>query len=108
MNSAEMLKGHLDGLLLAVLADGSLHGYAVVERLRDRSEGQVDLPSGTIYPALHRLERTGLVTSEWSVERGRRRRTYQLTRAGRRALEEHRQGWRRFTTTVDRILSEPT
>ena len=77
----ETLKGHLDGILLAVLEPGPCHGYAIMEALRVRSGGQVDLPTGTVYPALHRLER-GLVKGSWSAAGGRRRRVYQLTRAG--------------------------
>lgn len=103
-----MLKGHVDGLLLAVLADAPRHGYGVVEQLRLRTDGELDLPSGTVYPALHRLERTGLIASDWSVQDGRRRRTYRLTRAGRRALQDQRARWQRFTTMVGRILEEPT
>ena len=68
-----MLKGHLDGLLLATLEAGPLHGYGVMEALRTGSGGRVDLPTGTVYPALHRLERAGLVRSCWSTEGGRRR-----------------------------------
>jgi PadR family transcriptional regulator, regulatory protein PadR len=73
-----------------------------------RSGGELDLPSGTIYPALHRLERTGLIASDWSTQGGRRRRTYRLTRAGHRALAAHREGWSRFTTVVERILAVPS
>jgi DNA-binding PadR family transcriptional regulator len=104
---AEMLRGHLDGLLLAVLEGGALHGYGVVERLRERSGGTLDLPSGTIYPALHRRERLGLVTSDWSTHGGRRRRTYTLTAAGRRALATHREAWDGFASVVTRILAQP-
>jgi len=67
---AEALKGHLDGLLLAALEPGPLHGYAVIEQLRAGSGGRIDLPTGTVYPALHRLERAGLVRSRWSSESG--------------------------------------
>jgi DNA-binding PadR family transcriptional regulator len=63
---AEALKGHLDGLLLAVVAEEPAHGYAIVERLRDRSGGAFDLPEGTVYPALHRLEQAGLLKSSWA------------------------------------------
>src|ERR1039457_5531031 len=80
---AETLKGHLDGILLAVLEPEPRHGYAIMEALRVRSDGQVDLPTGTVYPALHRLERAGLVQAPWSAAGGRRRRVYQLTPAGR-------------------------
>src|SRR5882672_8335770 len=90
---AEALKGHLDGLLLAVLDGEPKHGYAVIEALREGSGGHFDLPTGTVYPALRRLEAAGLVRSRWSVVDGRRRRSYQLTAAGRRALTEQRGAW---------------
>jgi DNA-binding PadR family transcriptional regulator len=101
---AETLKGHLDGLLLASLEAGPRHGYAIMEALRADSGGQVDLPTGTIYPALHRLERAGLVKASWSQAGGRRRRVYRLTAAGRRALAEERSGWREFSTAVTSLL----
>jgi DNA-binding PadR family transcriptional regulator len=66
----EGLKGHLDFLILAVLQDGPMHGYALIEALRRRSGGVFDLPEGTIYPALHRLELTGLLSSKWSEHVG--------------------------------------
>ena len=71
--TGEALKGHLDLLLLAVLADGPAHGYVVIESLRQRSEGVFDLPEGTIYPALHRLESQGLLGSRWSEDSARRK-----------------------------------
>ena len=83
---AEELKGHLDALLLAALDGGPLHGYAVMEALRRSTAGQLDLPTGTIYPALHRLEAAGLIAGSWSVVAGRRRRVYELTPAGARAF----------------------
>jgi len=101
---AEVLKGHLDGLLLAALEAGPLHGYAVMEALRTGSGGRVDLPTGTVYPALHRLERAELVRSRWSTEGGRRRRSYELTPAGSRALAEERGSWQEFSTTVSALL----
>jgi PadR family transcriptional regulator PadR len=103
----EALKGHLDAMLLAVLERGSLHGYAVIEVLRSGSGDRFDLPTGTIYPALHRLERAGLVKSTWSVVSGRRRRSYELTAAGRRALADERKGWREFATGVSSLLEKP-
>ena len=99
-----MLKGHLEGLLLAALEAGPLHGYAVMEALRTGSGGRVDLPTGTVYPALHRLERAGLVRSSWSTEGGRRRRSYELTPAGHRALAGERSSWQEFSTTVSALL----
>ncbi|WP_405144347.1 helix-turn-helix transcriptional regulator [Sphaerisporangium sp. NBC_01403] len=101
---AEALKGHLDGLLLAALEQGPLHGYAVKESLREATEGRIDLPTGTVYPALHRLERAELIAGSWSVVGGRRRRTYELTEAGRTALSGERAGWLEFATTVTAAL----
>ncbi|WBB65051.1 helix-turn-helix transcriptional regulator [Micromonospora sp. WMMD812] len=101
---AQALHGHLDALLLAVLEGEALHGYAIIEALRARSDGNLDLPTGTIYPALRRLERAGHVVSTWSTVSGRERRTYELTDAGRRALAGERAGWREFSSTVGRFL----
>jgi PadR family transcriptional regulator PadR len=101
---AELLKGHLDGLLLATLEAGPRHGYAVMEALRAGSSGRFDLPTGTVYPALHRLERARLVRSSWSIESGRRRRSYELTAAGRRALDTERSQWREFAGAVSALL----
>jgi DNA-binding PadR family transcriptional regulator len=102
---ADVLKGHLDALLLATLEAGPRHGYAIIEALRERSDGSIDLPTGTVYPALHRLERTGLITSQWSLESGRSRRTYELTAAGRAALGAERATWHAFSTAVSRLLA---
>lgn len=102
---AEVLKGHLDGLLLAALEDGPRHGYGVIEALRVASVGAFDLPTGTVYPALHRLERSGLVRSAWSEQSGRRRRSYELTAAGVQALAHNRGTWREFSGTVSALLA---
>jgi DNA-binding PadR family transcriptional regulator len=101
---AEQLKGHLDALLLAALEDGPRHGYAVIEALRSSTGGRLDLPTGTIYPALHRLEGAGLITGSWSVAGGRRRRCYALTPAGKRALAGGRADWREFTAVISAAL----
>ncbi len=102
---AEALKGHLDGLILATLSAGPAHGYAIAQTLRGRSGGELDLAEGTLYPALHRLERAGLVASEWSTELGRRRRTYHLTRSGEGALGERRRDWRLFASAIEAVLA---
>jgi transcriptional regulator len=102
---AEELKGHLDGLILATLSAGPAHGYAIAQALRGRSGGTIDLPEGTLYPALHRLERAGLVASEWSTQAGRRRRTYRLTSSGRRTLGERRREWRIFASAIEAVLA---
>src|SRR5215213_5246407 len=94
----DLLKGHLDALLLAVLEAGPQHGYAVIEALRTGSDGTLDLPTGTVYPALHRLERAGLIASDWQTVAGRRRRAYHLTPAGQIALSEQRALWDKFST----------
>ena len=101
---AEVLKGHLDGMLLATLEAGPRHGYAIAEALRTGSGGRVDLPTGTVYPALHRLERAGLIAGGWSVVGGRRRRVYDLTGAGRAALGERRSAWQEFAQTVNALM----
>jgi PadR family transcriptional regulator PadR len=101
---AEALKGHLDTMLLSVLEPAPLHGYAIIEALRTRSGGRFDLPTGTIYPALHRLERGGLVRGSWSVVSGRRRRTYRLTASGRHTLTHERSEWSEFASAVGSLL----
>jgi PadR family transcriptional regulator, regulatory protein PadR len=103
----DVVKGHLDLLLLAALAPAPAHGYAVIERLRERSEGAFDFPEGTIYPALHRLERSGLLRSGWDESSARRRRVYELTRRGRAALTEREEEWRRFRGAVDIVVAQP-
>ena len=102
---AETLKGHLDGLVLAIVAAEPLHGYAVIERLKERSGGAFDLPEGTVYPVLHRLEADGLVTSAWADANGRRRRVYRITRRGRAALDTRRDEWGRFSRAVAGVLA---
>jgi DNA-binding PadR family transcriptional regulator len=101
---ADTLRGHLDALLLAVLDGRKLHGYAIIEALSLRSDGALDLPTGTVYPALRRLERAGYLASEWDVVSGRKRRTYRLTRAGQQALAAERAEWQEFTTVIGGVL----
>jgi DNA-binding PadR family transcriptional regulator len=101
---AEELKGHLDALLLAALEDGPRHGYAVIESLRQATGGRLDIATGTIYPALRRLEEAGLITGSWSVVAGRKRRDYRLTPAGARALAGKRADWRDFAAMISAAL----
>ena len=103
--SAQQLKGHLEPLVMAVLEDGPAHGYAIIELLRGRSGGVFDLPEGTVYPALHRLEDAGWVTSRRHVVDGRQRRVYQLSAAGRRSLSASRATWQEFSAAVSRVLT---
>lgn len=101
----EQLKGHLDLLLLSVLTGGAAHGYAIISALRDRSEGAFDLPEGTVYPALHRMEEAGLLRSHWAVQEGRRRRLYEITADGATALAGLRKEWREFSRGVQAVVA---
>ena len=98
------LRGHLELLLLATLSQGPAHGYLVIRRLRDRSGGTFDLPEGSVYPALHKLERDRLVSSRWSTGLKRRRRVYRLTRKGRKVLEEERREWRLIARAISAVV----
>jgi len=100
---SETLKGHLDLLLLAAVEEEPLHGYGIMEALRDRSGGAFDLAEGTVYPALYRLERQGLLKSAWSTKSARRRRLYRLTSAGRKALVEERTRFADFARAVQAV-----
>jgi PadR family transcriptional regulator, regulatory protein PadR len=101
----EMLKGHLDLIVLAALAAGPAHGYAIIESIKRKSGQAFDLPEGTIYPVLHRLEQAGLLSSRWTTaESGRKRRVYNLTRSGHRALAERQAVWERFSDAIGGLL----
>jgi PadR family transcriptional regulator PadR len=102
--SADLLRGHLDRLLLAVLDEAPGHGYELSQRLTRRSGGELGVHEGSLYPALHRLERGRLAESSWGTSDGRRRRIYRLTRAGRREVKESQREWRAFVAAVDRVL----
>ena len=102
--TVDALRGHLDSLILAVVEEEPRHGYAIIEALQLRSGGDLDLPTGTVYPALRRLEAAGHLKSAWATTGGRKRRTYTLSASGRRALAKQRAEWRRFSTVVDGIL----
>ncbi len=102
----DALRGHLDSLILAVLEHEPRHGYAIIEALQVRSGGELDLPTGTVYPALRRLEAAGHLKSSWATTGGRKRRTYTLSAAGRRALARQRAEWRTFSAMVDGVLGK--
>jgi DNA-binding PadR family transcriptional regulator len=101
---SEALKGHLDLLLLAVVGGGAAHGYHIARRLAEASGGALDLPEGTLYPALHRLESKKLLSSSWDTVGGRRRRVYRLTPAGNEALALERLEWGSFAQAVKSVL----
>jgi len=100
----EALKGHLDLLLLAAVETRPAHGYAIAETLRARSGQTFNLPDGTLYPALHRLERAALLTSRWSEQNGRRRRVYHLTAKGQRALAQRQNEWTMFAHAMNAVV----
>ncbi len=97
-------QGYLDVLVLRVLSGGPLHGYAVITALKRRSDGVFDLPEGTLYPSLHRLEEAGLLSSDWDDISGRRRRLYALTPAGEQRLAAGRREWSRFSAGMNLVL----
>ncbi|MFJ2032082.1 PadR family transcriptional regulator [Streptosporangium sp. NPDC087985] len=102
--NTDALRGHMDALLLSVLEHDPLHGYAIIEALQQRSGGVLNVPTGTVYPALRRLERAGYLASEWATVGGRRRRTYRLTSSGRTALAGKRSAWREFIGAIGGVL----
>src|SRR5436190_1877231 len=105
VSTFEVLKGHADLLVLAALGEGPAHGYAIVEAVRTRSAGAFDLAEGTVYPALYRLERQGLLESSWSDAGARRRRIYRLTRRGQSALAAQRSDWRGYVDAMGAALA---
>jgi len=102
--SEQGLKGNLDLLLLAVLSRGPGHGYAIIRRLAEDSGGVFDLPEGTVYPALHALERDKLVRSSWDERGPRRRRVYAISGKGQRALAAVRAEWAEYSGGVRAVL----
>lgn len=97
-------RGQLELLLLRALEAGPAHGYAIIERLGQWSAGVLEPAEGSVYPALHALERAGLLRSRWADETGRRRRTYELTPRGQRRLAELTKEYRRFAAGMSAVL----
>ena len=101
----DLLQGTLDMLVLKALQLEPMHGWGITERIEQWSEQVLQLGQGTLYPALYRLERQGLIRSEWRVtENNRRARYYSLTRAGRRQLDDELAQWRRMSRAVNLVL----
>jgi PadR family transcriptional regulator, regulatory protein PadR len=101
----DVLQGTLDMLVLKTLALGDLHGWGITERIEQGSRRAFQLNQGSLYPALYRLERQGLVTSRWgTTENNRRARYYSLTAAGRRRLAAEMQSWERLSAAVNMVL----
>ena len=101
----ELLKGNTPTLVLAVLQDGPLHGYGIAREIERRSENALKFKEGTLYPALHTLEREGRITGEWRREEGgRERRVYSITPTGLAALEQRTRTWNTFATAIERVI----
>ena len=104
--TADLLPGTLDMLILKAVSLKPLHGYGVLVRIRQISRGALEIPQGSLYPALYRLEHQGLIAAEWGQsENNRRARYYTLTAAGRRRLREETAGWNRLASAIAAALS---
>src|SRR6476660_3613936 len=102
---SDLLQGTLDMLILQVAALGTLHGYAIAQRLQQISKDVLQVQQGSLYPALHRLEARGWLKAEWKAsETGRDAKFYNLTRAGRRQLESERANWNRLAAAIGLVL----
>ncbi len=102
---SDLPQGTLDLLILKVVALEPVHGYAIAQRLQQVSRDVVQVPQGSLYPALHRLENRGLLTADWmETETGREAKFYRLTRKGRSQLESETASWERLTEAVGLIL----
>jgi PadR family transcriptional regulator PadR len=105
LTKTELLQGTLDLLILKTLSGGPLHGYAIVERIQQRSEDVLVVEEGSLYPALYRMESKGWITAEWGrSENNRRAKYYALTRAGRKQLEQEVALWRRLSRAIALVL----
>ena len=105
MSGSDIYTGTLDLLILRTLEEGAKHGYAIGRWIRERSSGVLDVEEGALYPALHRLEKRGLLDSAWGrTETGRRAKSYRLTAGGRERLEEESGRWSAFSSAVASVL----
>ena len=101
----DLLQGTLDVLVLKTLLAAPMHGWGISQRIQQLSEDVLQVNQGSLYPALYRLEAKGWIRSEWGAsENNRRARFYELTRAGRKQLEQERESWERFAQAVSRVL----
>jgi PadR family transcriptional regulator PadR len=101
----DLPQGTLDLLILKSLSLGAMHGWAISERVQAVSRETLQIPQGSLYPALHRLERRGLIAAEWGAsDNNRRAKYYELTRAGVRALESETAAWEKLTAAVGLVL----
>jgi transcriptional regulator len=104
-SQTDALRGSLDLLILKTLSLAPMHGWGISQRVLQISDGVLEVNQGSLYPALQRLEKDGLVTSDWdTTDNNRRARYYQLTATGRRALGAEVESWRRFAASLDAVL----
>ena len=102
---SDALRGSLDLLVLKTLSLAPMHGWGISQRVQQISKGVLEVNQGSLYPALQRLEKEGLITSEWgTTDNNRQARYYRLTAAGRRALGEELESWRRFAAGLEAVL----
>src|ERR671932_1834398 len=102
---SDVLRGTLDLLVLKTLTLEPMHGWGISQRIQQTSRGVLEVNQGSLYPALQRLEKDGLITSEWGMtDNNRRARYYRLTAAGRRALGDELESWRRFAAGLEAVL----
>ena len=103
--TTDALRGSLDLLVLKTLSLAPMHGWGITQRVQQISDGVLEVNQGSLYPALQRLEKSGLIVSEWgTTDNNRRARYYRLTAAGRRALGEEVESWRRFAAGLEAVL----
>jgi PadR family transcriptional regulator PadR len=101
----DALRGSLDLLILKTLSLSAMHGWGISQRVQQMSDGEFAMNQGSLYPALQRLEKDGLITSEWGVtDNNRQARYYRITAAGRRALGREVESWKRFAAALDAVL----
>ena len=104
-SQSDALRGSLDLLVLKTLSLAPMHGWGISLRIQQISEGVLDVNQGSLYPALQRLEKEGLITSEWgTTDNNRRARSYRLTAAGRRTLDAELESWRRFAAGLELVI----
>lgn len=107
-NQTDALRGSLDLLVLKTLSLEPMHGWGISQRVQQISTGVLEVNQGSLYPALQRLEKEGLITSGWRItENNRRARYYEITPPGRRALDAEVESWRRFAAALELVLHAP-
>ncbi|HMG36203.1 MAG TPA: PadR family transcriptional regulator [Blastocatellia bacterium] len=102
---SDLLQGTLDMLILKTLALGPMHGWGIAQRIQQISEGVLSINQGSLYPALYRLEEQGWIKAEWgSSDNNRQAKYYELTRAGRKQLDQEQENWERLSAAIKQVL----